>query len=305
MIRGILVWALLLPSIASAQGYGFLLKIEDPSGLIEGEAQVELSGPEGNAVVSVRDDGTMPDAIAGDGAYSVSVSSRLGTPMSAVITSGDSTWTGEAELDLDTDKPEVHLRLRASGVAEIAESDLSLSPVSPTHHDDAPPPPGVDPGIGVWLWGFLVMGVGVGVGLVLVRLGRRPAAASRLAREIGEREPPRRIDPADLTVALTGPLAEVRLVVLGELAQPPANAIPCRERAPLPVELVRAVERLAVEPGAPVALLLAAPDLLDAPGPGDPLLDLAREVGGRFPLWVVGGPADWTRWTPDQTPGTG
>ena len=93
---------------------------------------------------------------------------------------------------------------------------------------------------------------------------------------------------------------EVRLVVLGELAQPPANVFPCQERAPLPVELVRAVERLAVEPGPPVALLLTAPDLLDTPGPGDPLVDLVREVGGRFPLWVVGAPTGWARWTPED-----
>lgn len=300
MIRWIVVWLLFLPSIASAQGFGFLLKIQDPSGFLGDEAQVDLTGPEGNTVVTVRDDGTMPDAIEGDGAYSVSVSARLGTPMTAVITSGDSTWTGEAELDLDSDKPEVHLLLKASGVAETAESDLFLSPVAHGDHDDSPAPPGADPGVGLWIWGFLILGVGVGVGVALVRLGRRPATASPLVREGGGRESPRRIDPGDLSAALAGPLAEVRLVVLGELAQPPANVIPCRERAPLPVELVRAVERLAVEPGPPVALLLTAPDLLDAPGPGDPLVDLVREVGGRFPLWVVGVPAGWTRWTPED-----
>ncbi len=306
MIRSVLLPLLLLllllslPGVANAQAYGFLLKIQDPSAFLGDEAEVVLTGPDGNTTVIVRDDGTMPDAIAGDRAYSASVSERLGSPVTAVITGGDSRWEGTAELDLESDKPEIHLRLRAGGVAETFESDLELSPVSMGDQSDAPPPPGVDPGIGVWLWGFLFLGVGVGVGIAVVRLGRRPTAASPLAGVRAQHEAPRRIEPADLAAALEGPLAGTRLAVLGTLRWPPENAIPCVEQAPLPIELVRAVERLAVEPGPPVALLLTAPDLLDRPGPGDPVVDLAREVGGRFPLWVVGGPQAWTQWSPGQ-----
>ena len=301
MIRAVLLLLLLsLPGVASAQAYGFLLKVEDPSAFLGDEAKVVLTGPEGTTTATVRDDGTMPDAIAGDRAYSVSVSERLGSPVTAVITGGDSRWEGTVELDLESDKPEIHLMLRAGGVAETFESDLELSPVSVGDHSDAPPPPGVDPGIGIWLWGFLFLGVGLGVGIAVVRLGRRPTAASALEGVPGRREAPRRVEPADLAAALAGPLAGTRLAVLGTLRWPPENAIPCVEQAPLPVELVRAVERLAVEPGPPVALLLTAPDLLDRPGPGDPVVELAREVGGRFPLWVVGGPQGWSQWSPEQ-----
>jgi hypothetical protein len=298
MIRAVVLGLLILPGVASAQGYGFLLKIQDPTGTVGDEAQVALSGPDGSTTATVRDDGEMPDAIAGDGAYSVSVSERLGTPLSIVVTSGDSSWTGTAELDLESDKPEVRLRLRASGVAEVAESDLELSPVATVDQDQAPPPPGVSPGIGLWIWGILALGIGIGVGIAVVRLGRRPGSASPLEWGSGPEVEPRRIESADLPAALAGPLAETRLAVLGSLRSPPGNAILCREQAPLPVELVRAVERLAVEPGPPVALLLTGPDLLDRPGPRDPLEELALEVGGRFPLWVVGGPAGWTRWSP-------
>ncbi len=62
---------------------------------------------------------------------------------------------------------------------------------------------------------------------------------------------------------------------------------------PFPDELVVAIERHAVTPGLPVALLVTHQDRLPRASAMDPLEMLDEEVEGRFPLWVVDGFEDW------------
>ena len=158
---------------------------------------------------------------------------------------------------------------------------------------------------GTWLWILLLGGLGVGAGYAKVRLGRRPAGPGRLLGLPEGALSPVRIAPQHVEATLHGPLSTHRVVLLGPPEWASDRVFPCVEKGPLPLELVRAVEDLATRPGPPVALLVSSADLLDPAGADSTLEDLEHAVAGRFPLWVVDGPAEWEAWVPQNQGETG
>jgi len=96
--------------------------------------------------------------------------------------------------------------------------------------------------------------------------------------------------------ALEGPLKDYRVVCLGPVAPEHQQIIPCLDQAPLPEELVAAVERLAAAAGNPVALLVTDPSLVERSGRDRHRKALQKQIYGRFPLWVVDGPESWEPW---------
>lgn len=169
---------------------------------------------------------------------------------------------------------------------------MSTSTRSATSSDDL-----VD---GLLVWGGGFVSFGAALGIVVALHGRRPGPTARLGADPVAVQVPRRLDAADVDAALAGPLRPYRVVVLGDTLP---GTIPCDEAAPLPDEIVNAIERLATTAGGPPALLVTDPARIDRPHSGDPVLALAARIGGYFPLWVVGGPAAWPRWSPrDTTP---
>jgi len=276
------------------------LRILDPAGLLEGEVTVILVGDQGSRKFVAKPETGSQGSAHATPIYATSMEPVGSTMTIRVINAGNS-WVGTLPALKGLDEPEAYVKVLPTGVVELVERSTVSRPlpveVVPRRASDAKPGPGL------WLWGVLFLGLGVGGGIGLVVLGRRPRGDCRLDTAAEAPTPPRRLAAADLTSAVRGPLANHRLVVLGELEEPLPHVIPCRDRAPLPQELVRAVERLAVVPGPSVGLLLTRPDLLDEAGPGDPLERLAAEIDGRFPLWVVDGPDRWPRL--QLTDGTG
>ena len=165
-------------------------------------------------------------------------------------------------------------------------------------------------GPGFVLWAISFLTVALGFSITVALSGRRPRTAARLAFA-SEHEPvaPTRLRTEDVAEALSGPLKDYRVVILGELVDAEGraleldeqglNIVRCLEDAPLPEELVTAVERTAALGGPPPALLVTDAGRLDRPGPPDPVISLDRRVAARFPLWIVNGPQDWQAW-PEQ-----
>ena len=149
-----------------------------------------------------------------------------------------------------------------------------------------------------WALGFVASGLGVGVALTLGLRRRRPVA--RLSTGVQEDTLPQTLSTSTLQQALTGPLKQYRVVVLGATPIHLPNLTYCDECPLLPDELLAAAERLALAAGPPVALLITEPDCLEQAGTADPVVRLARQLRGRCSLWVVGGPEDWPTWEPPR-----
>jgi len=182
-------------------------------------------------------------------------------------------------------QPIVPDRSTAAAPAEAADRPSSFAP-------------------GLALWAVLFALLGTGLALVPSWLGRR----NRGPATLDPPPPPGTVAPISLAAddvgsALAGPLADHRVVVLGPVPEGSRGLILCREPAPLPDELVAAVEGVAAAEGPRPALLVTDASLLDRPGRRPPLEALADAVAGRFPLFVVDGPNEWSSWAaPEDTP---
>jgi hypothetical protein len=201
-------------------------------------------------------------------------------------------------LELEGAHPEVSLMVAADGSVVAYDGDQPQVRASPLIIAD---PSGeavaaaTNMGMrGVWLWLVLFGAIGVGLAHAVVRFGRRPVGGSRLSPGPAPGEAPtERFDAPQLPVLLDALEGERRVVVLGPVPSPRAWLLHVEDHAPLPQELVLAVERLAARDGLPVALVITDPSRLDGP---EPIPELARLVARRFPLWVQSGPADWRVW---------
>ena len=157
---------------------------------------------------------------------------------------------------------------------------------------------------GLTLWAVLFALLGTGLALAPSWLGRRNRGPAPL-----DPQPPTgtvapiRLRARDVDGALDGPLEGHRVIVLGPIPDERGGLIRCQQRAPLPDELVAAVEGIAASEGPRPALLVTDAARLDRPGRAPAVEALAARVGGRFPLWVVDGPGDWARWpTAEESP---
>jgi len=285
---------------------GFLLQVQDPSGFLQADASITLKGSAGSwRQATLVDDGEMPDILAGDNIYTQAVPTFPDEQVTFTVTSADRSWTGKATLDPDDVKALVRLRLTSDGRATQVQAPTPSGAPPPTASATQGPqtpvaetvqPAAINLGPGAIVWALCLVAAAAGAGLGLVVLGRRARSPAALRVQPADPIAPLRLLSDQVDAALGGPLARHRVVVHGPLDGTYPHVVQCEEIAPLPIELVAAVQGLAVQPGPPVALLLTRPDGLDSPGPVDPLADLARLVAGRFPVWVVDGPTDWEPW---------
>lgn len=116
----------------------------------------------------------------------------------------------------------------------------------------------------------------------------------------GQDTTPRTVDAEDLDLAVRGPLAAHRLLVVGEGPPPPGGRLV--PPGAMPAEILGALDQLARTPGPPPALLVQSPRTLEA-WDHDPIQELRGLLAGRHPLWVVNGPQGWDRWQPKSRGG--
>ena len=127
---------------------------------------------------------------------------------------------------------------------------------------------------------------------MLGQRGVRPAPLSGIPDVEGV--PPRRVDRGELDALLNSELDGYRVIAVGPAGDCAGAYGSCTEPIVSPAELVAAVEHASARVGDPVALLVLDAGRISQDGRRPPLEDLRSRVDGRFPLWVVDGPADWT-----------
>ncbi len=311
--------ALAAPAMAQEPGdgpRGFLLELTSPNAPLGGPPTATIVSADGERVdLGPKDDGLPPDASDGDEIYTAHVPAFTGASVELEVTAGESSWSTSIALDADRPFSRVTVELGTDGeatatpvagggiegqprpVADIPETAFAPRATESRSTPDRPAEKPANLWLGTGLWALLFAGLGITLALLPRWFGRQNAGPARLSpAPVEGSSAPVRIDRGQLEAALDGPLAGARLVVLGPLPDDLPASFRCEDRAPLPVELVAAVERLAATEGARPALLVSDPELLDRPGRDEPIDDLARRVAGRFPLWVVGGPASWDAW---------
>ena len=297
---------------------GFLLQIYDPKRYLKKPPRVTLRGSLGTMrVVIPQDSGKIQhsDVTKGDHVFSAPAPFFPDGVVRIMIKSERRKWSIKVKMEPEVAQALVFLQLFKGGKVEEVPRDVvgkplppgnvglgrnlgEVRPVIPTVTRTTRPESqgSANLGSGFVLWALAFVTLGLGGAITLALTGRRPRGASRLAAPDGEPIVEVQLAAADVAAVLEGPLAEFRVVLLGEAPHSGAGIVHCLEENPLPDELVTAVERLAVSPGPPVALLVTDPELLDRAGPMDPVISLSKRVARRFPLWVVDGPEEWEGW---------
>ncbi|MDP2313234.1 MAG: hypothetical protein Q8P41_10040 [Pseudomonadota bacterium] len=296
-----MIGLLLFATLAAAEpprAFAMLLELSDPEGRLVDMPSVQVVAADGQVRDMLpRDDGEAPDEKPGDRVYTHPLPNLGVGTVAVTVRAGATSWAGQTEIP-ESAGGTLLVRLQADGTAEVVvQQDTAVAGA----FDIGTPARTVEEFRGGFLlWAVLLAGFGFGAGMVLAegkRKARVPATLAALSP--GAAVAPLRLGPDAVDAALAGPLAAHRVVCAGALANAPAHVVPCVEPGVLPVELVAAVEALAAGPGAPVALLVTDLAALDAPGGRMPPAEaLAVAVAGRFPLYVVGGPAGWEAWSP-------
>jgi hypothetical protein len=284
---------LALTTIAGAEPrpWPVVLELVDPEGRLGASPVVTVTDADGQARDMLpRDDGEAPDDKPGDGVFTHPLPKLPDGGVTVLVRTTTGVWRGAATI-ADSAGGTLVVRVAADGTATV--SLTTDSAVAGAFDLGAPSRTIAEFRGGFLLWAVLLAGVGVGVGSVLADGGRKSRVPARLAAtDAGPHIAPVRLDLAGVAAALAGPLADHRVVCAGPHDSHP-SVLACLEAGVLPTELVAAVEALAARPGLPVALLVTDLATLDAPG-GRPTAEaLNAAVGGRFPLYVVGGPAGW------------
>lgn len=293
-----------------------ILQLSDPDKLMARTPAISITGA---GQVFPRDDGQAPDANLNDSVFTVTLNDPASS-LQMTINDGSKTW----QTTVTPEGAYILLRLQASSVDVSFDQVAAVSQPAPnagspgagTPGAGAPGSPGggspgggspgggspggasvIPPGGGgvpdsgatltqvsiASLIGLLLM---LGVPLLL-------KSATRPRETItGEDRftpiPPRRVSRAqrDVLLALS---ATHRVIIVGD----PDEASPfCLSNKPaLAQEIIAAVEWFAATPGLPVALWVSDAGRLGQAR--DPIQHLAALVGGRFPLYVVDGPATW------------
>ena len=280
---------------------GLMVQVFDADGLLDAGSEVTLRGEGGaTATVELRDDGCGEDRDAQDLFYTAGVPSFSERKFEIEVRSDEKLWTMKTELDPADDKPLLIVAPRPDGTLDIVDVAVQDVGAKLLKHGSKQAPP--EPGGGVWtlIVAIAALAFGLSLAFVVALWGRRPRRRARLE---GDQDypviEPTRVGSRDVIAALDGgPLGGMRVVVVGAKPDACTPGIACLDTAPLPVELVAAVERLAAVPGPPVALLVTKIDRVDSHGRVEQVVALGRAVAGRFPLWVVDGPDGWRAWTP-------
>lgn len=281
---------------------GFLLQIIDPDRDLKGPPSVHLTNPQGyDVTVRPTDDGQAPDVRSKDGTYAASVPNRPTSDIKVQVTDGASKWMGEVAISQSNAELLVRLKILDGGRLSVEDTSESTAAAPGAGVMQERTGPSVSFGLETLPWLLAGLAVVGAVGLLAWRSAwRRPPPARLCAHTLETVYKPLRLNPEHVSPLLLGPLATRRVVTLASEGQAPEGTFSCEERGPLVEELIAAVERLAATDGAPVALLVLDPALLDVPRRGSRSESLAKMVAGRFPLYIVGGPESWERWTPEE-----
>lgn len=306
------------PVVGGATGnLAFLIDVQDPSGLCASVPRVLVTSTTGKAEkCTLKNNGKPPDQKKDDKIYTGAIHKINGSNLATVLVkSGDNEWLVKVSSDKALNSERIILKLSAGG--KVSHSFVS----KPSTESGTPPPPspnkqGPQPdqplgktgttaseetgssssGIGPLVITAITAVVLICIVLFFKRRKRPQGVALEVEIATGV-FPPRRLESEQVGELLAGPLAGHRVVLVGD---PEAHeesveggVIRCLSDFPFPDELVVAIERLAVTPGLPVALLVTHQDRLPKSSAMDPLDVLAEEVEGRFPLWVVDGFEDW------------
>jgi len=286
---------------------GMLLKVFDEGQLITADPQVSIVAEDGTSVtVKPADNGNGLDAVAGDDIWSCGLGGLQEGLVSVVVSAGTARWTGTLNLQLEgMDKPILELTLAGEGRldAELSEpggrsEGWGVSDVADLDELEARVVESFS--LGSYLLGALLLII---LGLVawFVRSSARQAVRpARLTPPLPQRDiPPRSITAEELPAWLASEAEHWQLVVLGALpGGDGAEGTPPHHQAEpgcSPGELVSACEAVSVGSEQRVALLITEPGALDRGEDPSPLQELQQRVAGRFPLWVVAGPASWAQ----------
>lgn len=261
------------------------VQVSDQARTIRGAATLEARGASASARCTLRDDGRAPtDMHADDGVWCCDLAFPGGGPWELTLQSEAGRHRGALAADALPQGPPLFLAL--DGGQLVARTDIATSAPSVAGPSSggaaAPTVEGRTPRVSPSAWVPLLALLGAILApLVVLRRGRERGALPLVDAGFV----PRCVSADALDGLLAGALAQHRVVWLG----PERPGVHARPQAATPEELVRDVERLAASPGAPVALVVAAPDLLER-GRRSPWPDLAARVGGRFPVYGVGAP---------------
>lgn len=316
------------PSTTSSK-LAFLLEIRDSSGLMKMVPQIRATSIKGKSVNSdVNDSGKPPDQTKGDNIYTGPIHQVEGKDLATIlVTAGELMWLIKVDPNKSANSDRIVIQLQKKDKASYlfksrqgakrpgtppANSQPSATPsnsqpgATPSKSTGASSPSNSTPGAAPkphrtttsrkGAWPMIVAAITAVVLICIALYMRRRNRQLILELEGGVATgvfPPRRLESEQIAELLAGPLSGHRVVTLGDLETTSDHVIRCLSKHPLPDSLVRAIERLAVTPGQPLALLIVDPDQLVGANALDPLEMLAEEVEGRFPLWVVDGFEDW------------
>lgn len=291
---------------------GMLLKVIDEGRLITAPPQVSITGEDGTSVtVNPTDDGNGLDAVAADDIWSSALGGLKEGPITMVVSAGDAQWMSTLDLQLEgKDKPILELTLAGGGQlsAELSEPRARTEGWGVGDVADLE---GVETlagekfSLGAYLLGALLLAI---LGLFSWWVRSSPQRTTRptgLTPPVPQRDvPPLSITAEDLQAWIASEAESWQLVVLGKLpGSATAEGRPPHHHAEpgcSPGELVAACEAVAMVSKQRVALLVTEPGALDQGQEPSPLRELQQRVAGRFPLWVVAGPARWKRWEPQH-----
>jgi len=311
LIAALVLW---LPGTAEAQRQVDVFVV-DPGQMVQGTLLGRARGNSGQSMELVfHDDGREPDEAANDHVY-VARMNMTDTSVQLTLTAGGKQWTGNTVVPDSEARVAIRLRLGPegglvmdhggpTGSAERGAGNSFKAFLGPLIAGGPPEPPGPGGGGGMgssaaWPWAFLLLGLGFGLGVGIRWVGRNRAHTLVLrGAEASPHHSPRRVPADGLGALLSGPLADARIVWLGEPPVEDAHALVCEQHRVTPAELVAAVEQAGVGSAMPMALVVMDVARLEVSGRADPAVTLAKGVGGRFALWVVDGPTDWDG--PDQ-----
>ncbi len=314
------------PGVKPTKGRpGFLLQIYDPKSYLKVAPKVTLKGSLGTGRVIVpQDSGKIQhsDVIKGDRVFSAPAPFFPDGMVNIAIKSQRRKWAIKVRMNPEVAQALVFLQLFKNGKIKEVPRDSVGKPLPPGHvglgggrnlgavreviptvtRPTRPKSQGgsANLGSGFVLWALAFVTLGLGVAITWALTGRKPRGASRLAAPGKQPIAPVQLTADQVAAVLQGPLADHRVVLLGEAPDGGGDVVRCLEEHPLPEELVTAVEQLAVSPGPPVALLVTDPELLDRAGPTDPAISLSKRVARRFPLYVVDGPEQWEGWNSER-----
>jgi len=292
----------------------FLVEIQDPSGLMKNTPQFLATSTTGRTEKGItRNDGKPPDPKQNDRNFTGPIHKFAGTELSSIlIQSGELKWLIKVDSDEAVGAERIIIVLAKNGKTShsfVLPPNLKTGGTPPTATKTGPTPqPHIDGGpendgtisslnrIGPLI--ITAITAVVWICIVLFFKRRKRSLGVRLEGEVAKGVfPPRRLESEQIPELLAGPLAGHRVVMVDDRETPEKTpgdgVIRCLSDFPLPDALVVAVERLAVTPGLPVALLITAQDRLTRASNMNPLERLAEEVDYRFPLWAVDGLKDW------------